>query len=45
MTKFTATTYATAAELVAAIKLIDNTATIQIIPYMEAGRQKFILIT
>lgn len=44
MAKFTATTYASAAELVAAVKLIDNTATITIIPYMEAGKQKFILI-
>jgi hypothetical protein len=44
MTKWIVTTYATAADLEAAIEAIDTTTTIQVVPYREAGRQVFKLI-
>jgi hypothetical protein len=44
MAKWIVTTYATAADLEAAIELLENTVTIQVVPYREAGRQVFKLI-
>lgn len=44
MTNYSCTIYSSAADLKAAVDAIANTATIMIIPYMEGGRQKFLLI-
>lgn len=44
MVKHSVETFTTAATLEAAIEAIDTTKPIQVVPYLEAGRQVFKLI-
>lgn len=44
MANWIADTYASAADLETAVESIDNTITVHIVPYKEAGKQKFILV-
>lgn len=44
MAKWISTVYDSSASLNAAIEAIDNTVTIQIIPYREGSKQLFILV-
>lgn len=44
MTNYSTATYNTLADLLVAIELIDNGVEIQIVPYQEAGLQKYILV-
>lgn len=44
MANWIVNTYATAAALETAIELLENTVTIQVVPYREAGKQVFKLI-
>lgn len=41
MAKWIVNTYATAADLETAIELLENTVTIQVVPYREGARQVF----
>ena len=45
MVAFTATTYLTPAALKVAVDVIENTVIIHVVPFMEHGKQKFLLIT
>lgn len=45
MTNWTATSYASEAEFLTAVKAVANTVTIHVVTSKEAGKQKFILIT
>lgn len=44
MTNYVVTIYDSAASLATAVELLANTVTYQVIPFMERGRQKFMLI-
>lgn len=44
MANYIATQYATAAALETAVEAIATTVTIQVIAFMEGGKQKFMLI-
>lgn len=44
MVAFTATVYQTPTDLKTAVDAIENTVTIHVISFMEAGKQKFMLV-
>lgn len=44
MANYTVTIYKSAGDLAAAIEAIDNTTTIQVVPFIQAGKQKYMLI-
>lgn len=45
MVDFTATTYTSPAALKVVVDAIANTVVIHVVPFMEKGKQKFMLIT
>lgn len=45
MVAYTQTTYTTPAALKAAVDVIENTVTIHVVPFLDEGNQKFLLIT
>lgn len=44
MADWIAEVYASASDLETAVEAVANTVTIHIVPFMEAGKQKFMLV-